>query len=283
MIDKMVGTRPEKRGRGVTQKSGIRKVMMGEVRKGWVPYKENKLCLRKVLRGATWFTCQKDSGTSKGRGRVRGVGREAICESPRRPKACVRGGGCQICAPFPHPPPDLYLHCAAAARCPALSSPGISNFSPRSHSLTTASEPARPLTPPAGRALDLILIPAPCVFPWHCLPPTRLPTSRPPDHGTGIMFVFSCQHPQLLGPRASCFAHQAEPGISRHLSPPSSASLQAPVGRKPPHMTPRVSRWLHTVSGLLSPNLFQTRSLSSSSPWRNPGCAGADFSDCVSI
>lgn len=116
-------------------------------------------------------------------GRVRGVGREAICESPRRPKACVRGGGCQICAPFPHPLPDLYLHCAAAAHCPALSSPGISNFSPRSHSLTTASEPARPLTPPAGGALDLILILAPCVFPWHCLPSTRVPTSGPPNHG----------------------------------------------------------------------------------------------------
>lgn len=48
MIDKMVGTRPaEKR---MTQKLGLRKVMIGEVRKGWVQSKENKLCLRKFLR-----------------------------------------------------------------------------------------------------------------------------------------------------------------------------------------------------------------------------------------
>lgn len=176
---------------------------------------------------------------------------------PSLPKAC-RGGHRSV-----HPShtslPDLHLHCTVAARCLALSSPDISNCTPRSHSLTTASEPARPLTPPAGQSLDLILIPAPWIFPWHWL--LRLAASGPSNQG--MVSAVSCQCPQRLGLCASCFAPQPEAGISQHLSPSPPCQPPCTHGRQPPHMIPRVSCWLHPVSGLLSQNLSLIGILSS--------------------
>lgn len=154
---------------------------------------------------------------------------------PTRPKACR--GSCRSVHPSHTSLPDLHLHCTVAARCPALSSPDIANCSPRSHSLTTASEPARPLTPPAGRSLDLILIPAPWIFPWHWL--LWLAASGPSNQG--VVSAFSCQCPQLLGPCASCCAPQAGARILQHLSPSPSCQPSCTHGRQLPHVTLRVS------------------------------------------
>lgn len=185
-------------------------------------------------------------------------GEKPSVSHPALPKACR--GGCRSVHPSHTSLSDLHLHCPVAARCLALSSPEISNCSPRSHSLTTASEPARPLTPPAGQSLDLILIPASWIFPWHWLLQLAAAAASSRPSNQGIMSAFSCQCLQLLGLCASCFAPQAEAGISQHLSPSPPCQPPCTHGRQPPHMIHRVSCWLHSI---LSLNLSLTCNLSS--------------------
>lgn len=160
-------------------------------------------------------------------------GEKPSVSHPALPKACR--GGCRSVHPSHTSLSDLHLYCPVAARCLALSSPEISNSSPRSHSLTTASEPARPLTPPAGQSLDLILIPASWIFPWHWLlrlgsplppPPPDLPTraSCQPSLASAsncLAFVLPVLLPRLRqGFHSTCLLHPL-------------ASLHAPMGDSP--------------------------------------------------
>lgn len=158
-------------------------------------------------------------GRQKQAVRVRGKGpQKHTCESsgdawnPGTMHAKPRGAA-SAGPPFPHLlGSDLHLRSLWPPTPWALSSLEGSNCTPRSHSLTT-SDTARPLTPPSRHNPDLVLISAPCTFPWTpATPGPHLQASRP--QGTSSQPP-SCQCPHMPGPFVlpPCSSATLKPGI----------------------------------------------------------------------
>lgn len=183
--------------------------------------------------------------------------------SPRDGHRGWRREGAARCLSSPHLllPGDSHLHSPPAAHTRAWSPVDRSSCTPRSHSLTTASDgAARPLTPPSP-ARDLILLSRPWTSPrgphLRSLPPASRPRRPGRSHSLArtltalplcpsALLLRPALHkhlsrpPQLLRPGGNptprmCAAHRACSPASCSLllpPPPSQHPFQAP--RLPP-------------------------------------------------